>query len=562
MQGRAADGSVLIWILILFFVFAGEFSRIEGSVLKRVHIAKTSLVLAPNKIPVFNPSMPCREDFPSLNVVAHLQGDNCPRVNESNLPLISAKYNVRRVHLTILRHGELDPFNVFELFDTEVVEPFTNLEHLGYSLTHVLRNKLEISLVPIPGSQIGIMVEYKNSRPLGIDSRPISKPHRLRSASSFHRLPAYKRASYAGDNDQPPIGDSPPMGPLDGCVPGWRVATGFGLICLALGLFVFAVQRDNGWLALFCIVPFVIGSLIWLTGHYPCTAQKQSDYHQVFPHDGANVSHGSVQIGLRLATVLGYGAHSTEADRPSLVGVDLFSKGLIGQFYAETYRSLGVAHRISFFVGKSSSERKLKLSRLARMDVESEVRTSIFGSIRKLIGGCPPHELNPCVGNNSISGQSSAIEYFHIHDYPVAVLHCFVEDIVHDCADFEPRAKRLFLKNELRPRSFRLLGYNDEGYDECPDRDAVRPSEIKESEIPPSFAVLCGIGGILFCLWSVIRRDRQTLLSAIACGVIGMCLVVQGYQYGKQEKDRERAKVFLHNGENCITKTLDSRIIL
>jgi hypothetical protein len=44
--------------------------------------------------------------------------------------------------------------------------------------------------------------------------------------------------------------------------------------------------------------------------------------------------------------------------------------------------------------------------------------------------------------------------------------------------------------------------------------------------------------------------------------VIGMCLVVQGYQYGKQEKDRERAKVFLHNGENCITKTLDSRIIL
>ena len=80
------------------------------------------------------------------------------------------------------------------------------------------------------------------------------------------------------------------MRPFDGCVPGWRVATGLGLICLAAALFVLAVRRENGWLTLFCGFLFLVGSFIWLTGHYCCDCQQQTEYRQAFQHDAGNVS--------------------------------------------------------------------------------------------------------------------------------------------------------------------------------------------------------------------------------------------------------------------------------
>ena len=60
---------------------------------------------------------------------------------------------------------------------------------------------------------------------------------------------------------------------------------------------------DNGWLAQFCIVPFLVGSLIWLTGHYPCTAEPQREYRQTFQHDGENVA--QKQIDFPLTSVKG-----------------------------------------------------------------------------------------------------------------------------------------------------------------------------------------------------------------------------------------------------------------
>lgn len=111
------------------------------------------------------------------------------------------------------------------------------------------------------------------------------------SASRLRRLPADYQASTPGDNDQPPIGNGPPIGPFDGCVPPWRVATGFGLICLAVGLFVYLVRADRLTFRLYliCCLLFAAGSVIWLTGHYWGNCQQHPEYHQPFTH-GENVS--------------------------------------------------------------------------------------------------------------------------------------------------------------------------------------------------------------------------------------------------------------------------------
>ena len=102
--------------------------------------------------------------------------------------------------------------------------------------------------------------------------------------SQYFRLPAdYHQRSESKDYQ-------PPVGPFEGCVPLWRVGVGFGLICVAFGLFIWAVRCDNGWLMIGCWLIFVAGSLIWLTGYYPCTAQPQSEYRRTFQHDGENVA--------------------------------------------------------------------------------------------------------------------------------------------------------------------------------------------------------------------------------------------------------------------------------
>jgi hypothetical protein len=120
---------------------------------------------------------------------------------------------------------------------------------------------------------------------LNLSKRSIRRPlSALSSFPGFYRLPADDSNGGKCSQNQPPIG------PFEGCVPLWRVGTGFGLICLAGGLFVWAVRRNNGWLALFCGFLFLVGSLIWLARHYWCGCQKQTEYRQTFQHDGGNVS--------------------------------------------------------------------------------------------------------------------------------------------------------------------------------------------------------------------------------------------------------------------------------
>ena len=58
-----------------------------------------------------------------------------------------------------------------------------------------------------------------------------------------------------------------------------------------VGAGLFAIRRDKGWLLLFSWIWIWIwaGIFIALTGHYPCKARPQGEYHQPFTH-GGNVS--------------------------------------------------------------------------------------------------------------------------------------------------------------------------------------------------------------------------------------------------------------------------------
>jgi len=105
------------------------------------------------------------------------------------------------------------------------------------------------------------------------------------------RLPANYQSRASGNDDQPPIRVSPPMGPFDGCVPGWRVCVGLGLIVAAFILFCIGMRRLNGWIAL-CGAPlFLLGTFIWLTGHTNChDCGNCQRCEQVVLHDARTVS--------------------------------------------------------------------------------------------------------------------------------------------------------------------------------------------------------------------------------------------------------------------------------
>jgi hypothetical protein len=75
------------------------------------------------------------------------------------------------------------------------------------------------------------------------------------AAARLKRLPADYDSGQSRDDHNPPIGL------LQGCVPIWRVGTGFGLICVAIGLF-FWRGRDDGWLAIGCVLIVFVGSLV------------------------------------------------------------------------------------------------------------------------------------------------------------------------------------------------------------------------------------------------------------------------------------------------------------
>jgi hypothetical protein len=80
--------------------------------------------------------------------------------------------------------------------------------------------------------------------------------------------------------------NQPPFGPFEGCVPMWRVIVGFTcVICSA-----FMIGSEDRLLSVIGVVLFVVGSLIWLTGHTPGNCSQASNgqqggYYQIFHAD-------------------------------------------------------------------------------------------------------------------------------------------------------------------------------------------------------------------------------------------------------------------------------------
>jgi hypothetical protein len=58
------------------------------------------------------------------------------------------------------------------------------------------------------------------------------------------------------------------------------------MLISGLGLGLLSIRRSKGWLLLFSWVWIWTGILIAPTGHYPCTAQPQTEYRQSFTHGG------------------------------------------------------------------------------------------------------------------------------------------------------------------------------------------------------------------------------------------------------------------------------------
>jgi hypothetical protein len=146
----------------------------------------------------------------------------------------------------------------------------------------------EINVGSAPGiqtvhfnSDTGTLLAYQH-----IDARPGG----LGRLSRFPGLPANYASGDSADKKNPPIRPVPPTGPFDGCVPGWRVAWGFGLIFLATIHFIWSIRHSYGWMAFCSYGLFLVGSLIWLTGHTCCEGSEQYNDPQILQHDGENVS--------------------------------------------------------------------------------------------------------------------------------------------------------------------------------------------------------------------------------------------------------------------------------
>jgi hypothetical protein len=180
-----------------------------------------------------------------------------------------------------------------------------------------------------------------------------------RRLSSLPGLPANYRSRYDSNDENPPVRFRPPLGPFDGCVPGWRVATGLGLILSAGGLFVWAVRRNHGWLALGCGAIFFAGSFIWLTGHTDCR-EAQNRESQRLEHDRENVSldHGMLADPHALAGIFAVGiGHRKEPLPGAVLAVAMVGARRSGEFPSERVVDIAPLADVGinpvFLVGKS-----------------------------------------------------------------------------------------------------------------------------------------------------------------------------------------------------------------
>ena len=114
----------------------------------------------------------------------------------------------------------------------------------------------------------------------------------LGRSACLPRLPSEENERKEGSYNQPPIrrvAFSPSDDPFQGCIPPSRFLSGGGLMGLAGCMFIWAVRRNNGWLAILSCVTFGAGSLLWLTHHAPCEEANHYEHRQLSQHNSVIV---------------------------------------------------------------------------------------------------------------------------------------------------------------------------------------------------------------------------------------------------------------------------------
>ena len=275
-------GSVLIWFLIVFAVIAYGRLGYKGRRRTRVDIEKSVLVFRPRKISELHPPIPDGKKEVRFDGQRYFLRDNLVGICCRNAPAFFWEDNVGFAQHRAAWIWENYRLDFPKRLPRNAVKLSANCENFGNCMANIDNLNAMLPFGLASDFQISKLVPKSKPCPLGFDIRFIAGLHRVSSASGFPRLPAdYENSSHSDANE-------PPFGPFGGCVPYWRACTGFGLILLAAILFIWSARRNSGWLALCCAVPFVIGSLIWLTGHVPCQSQN-SGYRQTFQHNSAIV---------------------------------------------------------------------------------------------------------------------------------------------------------------------------------------------------------------------------------------------------------------------------------
>ena len=111
----------------------------------------------------------------------------------------------------------------------------------------------------------------------------LSVPHCFLSGfggfTGLPRLPADNHACNEADNNEHPIRV------FEGCIPLWRVGIGFGLICFAVAVHVWAYQKDSEKIAILAGVVFMAGGITWLAGQREgCEKCGNYGHHGLFQH--------------------------------------------------------------------------------------------------------------------------------------------------------------------------------------------------------------------------------------------------------------------------------------
>ena len=95
-----------------------------------------------------------------------------------------------------------------------------------------------------------------------------------------------------------------------------------------------------------------------------------------------------------------------------------------------------------------------------------------------------------------------------------------------------------------------LFRDNHHSEEEGPNSDAIGPSEHLIGHSQPTWRVVLGLLGIACGLWGVARTDcRATTVLAWVCGIVGVLLILTGYEDRYEEDRQEPQKIFLHSGE-------------